>query len=156
MILGFPSGSVVKNPPAMQKTQVQSLGQEDLLEEGMAIQSMERQWRTPWTEKPSGLQSTGSQRIRHNWSDLAHSHSRHDTRWNPSFSSNYSPSQWVQIRCFLSSSLLDQVFQETISYQSLYAASLLERVFRNSTCTGKRKERMSEEKLNHHVNTTEV
>ena len=66
MILGFPSGSVVKNPPAMQKTQAQSLGREDLLEEGMAIHSMEREWRIPWTEKPGGLQSLGSQRVRHN------------------------------------------------------------------------------------------
>ena len=66
MILGFPSGSVVKNPPAMQKTQVKSLGREDLLEEGMAIHSMEREWRTPWTEKPGGLQSLGLQRVRYN------------------------------------------------------------------------------------------
>ena len=66
MILGFPSGSVVKKPPAMQKTQVQSLGRGDSLEEGMAIHSMEREWRTAWTEKPGGLQSIGQQRVRHN------------------------------------------------------------------------------------------
>ena len=45
----------VKNPPAMQETQVQSLGQEDALEEGMATHSSILAWRIPWTEKPGGL-----------------------------------------------------------------------------------------------------
>ena len=50
----------VKNPPAMQKTQVQSLGQEDPLEEGMATWSSILAWRIPpWTEEPGGLQSMG-------------------------------------------------------------------------------------------------
>ena len=56
--MGFPSGSAVKNLPAMQKMQeiqVQSLGQEDLLEEGMATHSSILAWRIPWTEKPGGL-----------------------------------------------------------------------------------------------------
>ena len=42
---GFPGSSVVKNPPAMQKTQVQSLGQEDPLQEGMATHSSTLAWR---------------------------------------------------------------------------------------------------------------
>ena len=46
---------MVKNPPAMQETQVQSLGQEDALEEGMATHSSILAWRIPWTEKPGGL-----------------------------------------------------------------------------------------------------
>ena len=46
---GFPGGSVVKNLPAMQETWVQSLGWEDLLEEGMAIHSSIPSWRIPWT-----------------------------------------------------------------------------------------------------------
>ena len=58
----------VKNPLAVQETQVSSLGQEDLLEEEMAIHSSILAWRIPWTEKPGGLQSIGSQRVRH---DLA-------------------------------------------------------------------------------------
>ena len=61
----------IKSLPAMQEsqeTQVQSLGQEDPLEEGMATQSSILAWRIPWTEEPGRLQSTGS----HNWSDLAH------------------------------------------------------------------------------------
>ena len=55
----------VKNPPAMQETEVQSLGWEDPLEEGMAAHSSILAWRIPWTEEPGGLQSVGSQRVRH-------------------------------------------------------------------------------------------
>ena len=46
---------LVKNPPAMQETQVKSLGQEDLLEKEMATHSSILAWRIPWTEEPSGL-----------------------------------------------------------------------------------------------------
>ena len=56
----------VKNLPAMQETQVRSLGQEDSLEESMATHSSIFAWRIPWTEEPGGLQSMGSQRVRHN------------------------------------------------------------------------------------------
>ena len=56
---------MVKNLPAMQETQVRSLSQEDPLEEGMATHSSILAWRIPWTGKPSGLQSRGSQRLRH-------------------------------------------------------------------------------------------
>ena len=55
----------VKNLPAVQETQVRSLGREDPLEEGMATHSSILAWRIPWTEEPGGLQSTGSQRVRH-------------------------------------------------------------------------------------------
>ena len=51
----------VKNLPAMQKTQVRFLGQEDPLEEGMATHSSILAWRIPWTEEPGRLQSMGSQ-----------------------------------------------------------------------------------------------
>ena len=57
---------MVENLPAMQETQVQSLGWEDLLEKGMATYSSVLAWRIPWTEKSGGLQSMGSQRVRHN------------------------------------------------------------------------------------------
>ena len=53
---------------------VQSLGWEDSPEEGMATHSSMFSWRIPWTEEPGRLQSTGSQRIGPNWSDLAHTH----------------------------------------------------------------------------------
>ena len=54
-----------KNLPVMQKTQVQSLDQDGPLEKGMATHSSIIAWRIPWTEKPGGLQSMGSQRVRH-------------------------------------------------------------------------------------------
>ena len=72
--LGFPSGSAVKNSPAIQEpqgTRVQSPGQEDPLEEDTATHSSILAWRIPWTEEPDGLQSMRSQRVRHDWSDLA-------------------------------------------------------------------------------------
>ena len=55
----------VKNLPAMQETQVQSLGQEDPLEKGMATHSSILGWRIPRTEEYGGLQSMGLQRVRH-------------------------------------------------------------------------------------------
>ena len=55
----------VKNPATMQETQVQSLGQEDPLEKGMATHSSILAWKIPWTEKPGRLQSMGLQRVGH-------------------------------------------------------------------------------------------
>ena len=49
----------VKNLPAIQETQVRSLGQEDSLEKGMATLSSILAWRIPWTEEPGGLWSMG-------------------------------------------------------------------------------------------------
>ena len=54
--------------------QVQSLGQEDSLEEGMATHSSILAWKIPRTEEPGGLQSIGSQRVGHDWSNLACRH----------------------------------------------------------------------------------
>ena len=53
------------NLPAMQETRVQCLGQEDPLEKGVAIHASILARRILWTEKPGGLQSMGSQRVRH-------------------------------------------------------------------------------------------
>ena len=53
--MGFPGGSVVKNPPAMQEMWVQSLGQEDPLEKEMATHSSILAWEIPWTEEPGEL-----------------------------------------------------------------------------------------------------
>ena len=64
----------VKNPPAMQETWVPSLGQEDPLEEGMATHSNILAWRIPWTEEPGGLQSVGSQTVRHDMHTHTHTH----------------------------------------------------------------------------------
>ena len=55
----------VKSLPAVQETQVPSLGWEDPLEEGMATHSSILAWRIPWTEEPSRLQSMGLQGVRH-------------------------------------------------------------------------------------------
>ena len=55
----------IKNLAAMQETRVQSLGWEDPLEKGMVMHSSILAWRIPWTEEPSGLPSTGSQRVGH-------------------------------------------------------------------------------------------
>ena len=68
----------VKNPPTMQETQADpssgpSLGRSP--EKGMATYSSILAWRIPWTEEPGGLQFTGSQRLRHDSSDRAHTHS---------------------------------------------------------------------------------
>ena len=54
---------MAKNPPAMQETQIRSLGQEDPLEKGMATHSCNLAWRILWTEGPGGLQPMGSQRV---------------------------------------------------------------------------------------------
>ena len=55
----------IKHLPAMQETWVQSLGWKDPLEKEVATHSSILAWRIPWTEEPGGLQSTGSQRVRH-------------------------------------------------------------------------------------------
>ena len=69
---------MVKNLPVMQ---FQSLGWEDPLEKGMAAHSSILAQRIPWTEEPGGLQSTGSQRVRHDQSNLVcpHASSCHST-----------------------------------------------------------------------------
>ena len=63
---------MVKNVPAIQKTQGQSLGQEDALEKGRATHSSILAWRIPWTEAPGGLQSLGSQRVGHDYVSNTH------------------------------------------------------------------------------------
>ena len=63
---------MVKNLPAVQETRIWSLCREDPLEKGMATHSSILAWEIPRTEGPSGLQSMGSQRIRHDW----------ETNWN--------------------------------------------------------------------------
>ena len=58
---------MVKNLPAIQKTQVQSLGWEDPLEEEKATYSSILPWKIQWTEEPGGLHSMGSQEVGHDW-----------------------------------------------------------------------------------------
>ena len=70
-------GQKVKNLPVMWETGVQSLSQENSLEKGMATHSSIFAWRIPWTEEPGGLQSMGSQRVRHDWAASTQTH----TEW---------------------------------------------------------------------------
>ena len=67
MVLGFPGGWEVKNLPVVQELRVWPLGQEDPLEKEMATHSSILTREIPWTEEPGGLQSMGSQRVRHDW-----------------------------------------------------------------------------------------
>jgi len=67
---------MVKNPHAMQETEVWFLGREDALEKEMATHSSILAWRIPWTEEPRRLQYMGSQRVGHNWSNLAHTENK--------------------------------------------------------------------------------
>ena len=61
----FPGGSMVKNLPAKQEIQAQSLDWENPLEKEMATHSSVLAWEIPWTEEPGGLQSWGC-RVKHN------------------------------------------------------------------------------------------
>ena len=65
--MGFPGGSADKESACSAGVLVWSLGWENHLEKGMATHSNILAWRLPWTEEPGGLQSMGSQRIRHDW-----------------------------------------------------------------------------------------
>ena len=83
-VMGFPGGSVVKNLPVMQELQemwVWSLVWQGPLKECMATHSSILAWRIPGTEEPGGLQFIGSQRVRHDWSDLACTHTHRVSYW---------------------------------------------------------------------------
>ena len=75
--------ALVAKKLSVQETSVLSLGQEGLLEEDTATLSSILAWRIPWAEEPGGLQSTGSPRVRHNWSKSActHMHALPRTHW---------------------------------------------------------------------------
>ena len=77
---------MIKNLPVIQETWVQSLGQEDPLEKGMATHSTILAWRIPWTEEPGGLASMGSQE-----SDTAYQLNHHHH--------SYSETQGMHLRC---------------------------------------------------------
>ena len=65
-LVGLPGGSLVKNPPANAGDTSSIPDQEDSLEEDTATHSSLLAWQTPWTGEPDGLQSIGSQRVKHN------------------------------------------------------------------------------------------
>ena len=62
---GISGGSDIKNLPAVRETWVQSLGQEEPLEEGVAAHSSILAWGIPWTKEPGGIQFIASQRFGH-------------------------------------------------------------------------------------------
>ena len=64
-VWAFLAAQIVKNLPTIWETRVQSLGQEDLLEKGMATHSGILAWKIPWTEESDELQTIVSQRVRH-------------------------------------------------------------------------------------------
>ena len=139
---------MVKILPVMQETQVRSLGREDSLEKGMAIHSSILAWRIPWTQDPGGLQSMGSQIVRHNrltntythnilsqfsvWSLYSSLHPKHSpaSHWhliNTVFLTPPSAQEWTYRRQpeFLKwqvlFSILHQKDQQGFSWHSLYA-----------------------------------
>ena len=65
IVMGFPGGSAIKNPPTKQETWIRSLGQDETLEKEMATHSSIPAWEISQTEEPGGLQSTGLQRVKH-------------------------------------------------------------------------------------------
>ena len=73
-ILGYPGDSDGKVSAWMQETWVRSLDREDPLEKEIETHSSILAWRIPWTEEPGGLQSMGSQRVRHSWVTNTHTH----------------------------------------------------------------------------------
>ena len=82
---GLPSGSVVKNQPAVQKpweTWIQPLDQEDPLEEDMATHSSILVWRIPWTEELGGLQSKGVQKDTTEVTYHTHIHPKNSVNWH--------------------------------------------------------------------------
>ena len=77
----FPGGSNSKESVCKAGDLVRSLGWEDPLEKRMATYSSILAWRIPWTEEPGGLQSTESQRIRHNWTTNTFTFFSHSVVW---------------------------------------------------------------------------
>ena len=82
--MGLPQWLSGEESPAMQEmqeTQVQSLGQEDSLEEGMATHSSILAWRNPWAEEPGRLQSMLLQRVRHDWAHTQQAYHHYSYFW---------------------------------------------------------------------------
>ena len=96
----FQGALVVKNLLADARgieMEVPSLGWEDSLEEGMATHSSILAWRIPWTEEPGRLQSMRSQRVRHEWSNWACTHSEVQDAHTLSFSNSSSRKQIYRV-----------------------------------------------------------
>ena len=92
-----------------EETPVWCLGQNDPLEEGMATHSSILAWRIPWTEEPGSLWSIESQRVRHNWSDLAQAQ-----HWG----------ETSVLRCFCSHCYIMLYFLLIVSYHLKFSSSI--------------------------------
>ena len=133
-LLGFPGGSVVKNLPAVQEMWVQCPGQKNPPEKEMATHSSILAQEIPWTEEPRGLQSMGSQRVRHNLATKQQSASlgqivlpweqrqmqetieRAMEMWKNFLPNQLNPSK---IKCFLLRSPIDTGVEDLIGAQCL-------------------------------------
>ena len=94
----------VRNPPAVQETWILLLGQEDPLETGMATHPRILAWRIPWTEESGGLQSVGSQRVRHDWVTNTKIHRFRKAKLKQVFVgvlAKYHPQGWIFIELLL-------------------------------------------------------
>ena len=101
-----------KNLPAVLECWTRSLAWEDPLEEGMATHCSIPAWRTPQTEEPGKLQSIGSQRVRQDWSNLAHmhKHSHHGSFQFTNIPSTTLQNHWTGYLGILASSILKQLW----------------------------------------------
>ena len=89
----------VKNLPAVQETWVRSLVWEDPLEKETAAHSSILAWKISWTEEPGGLQSMGSQRVRHDWATNTHTHTRRWSCYNQSMFASMSSLSLLPSAC---------------------------------------------------------
>ena len=90
---------MVKSLPTVQETRVQSLGQKDPLEKGMAIHSSILAWQIPWTEESGKLQSMGSQRVGHDWATNMFTFTLRRETTNPLLKGNYLTSNTYLFIC---------------------------------------------------------
>ena len=114
-IMGLWGGLVVKNLPRMkkmQKTPVQSLAQQNTLEEGLAPHSSTLAWRSPWTEEPGRLQSIGLQSVRHDWNDWAsmHPHTIYNTLLVEVWRSSHSDTHVLLFEINFANKLIEEKF----------------------------------------------
>ena len=119
ILWGFPGGSVVKNPPAMQEMQemlVQSLSWEDPMEEGMATHANILAWRIPWIEEPGRIQSIGSQRVRHDWSNWACTHPLVLEQFVKRLSLLY----WIFLQCCVCVYIYTHIYKYIWTYTGLF------------------------------------
>ena len=104
----------VKRLHTVRETRAQSLGREDLLEKEMATHCSALAWKTPWTEEPGRLQSTGVAKSRTRLSDFTHSLIMHCEHMEPTFLW-LTPTGWgVEVRC-MHTSLSDLHAQAILS-----------------------------------------